>query len=170
MKRNSGQPHAIPLFFLLAMGAAIGHAQAQVATRYDDATAHWTALTPERLDTLRGGFSLPSGLNLSFGIERVVFVNGVLVTSTSVSIPDVGQMTAAQARALAAAIAPVLVQNGHLQAGTGNIGITIQNSLDNQTIRSVTTLDVGVDTLGLYKSLNAQSSLQNAIISFSSGP
>ena len=61
------------------------------------------ALTTAQLDTMRGGFDLPTGLKVSFGIDRVAFVNGNMVSSTSINIPDVSAMTAQQAQALAAA-------------------------------------------------------------------
>jgi len=126
----------------------------------------WTAVAPDRLQTMRGGYRLPSGLNLSFGIERVVFINGALVATTSVNIADIGGMTAAEAEALVAATGPLLIQNGPgntFTAGNGPAGLTIQNSLDDQTISSLTTLNIAADTLGLYKSLNTQSTLQDAI-------
>ena len=49
----------------------------------------WTPIDPARLAGMRGGFQLPSGQLLSFGIERVVYVNDVAVVRTSVRIPDV---------------------------------------------------------------------------------
>lgn len=152
------------LFIFSCVFATPGYALAQ--GRVSSLPPSWTAVAPERLDTLRGGYSLPSGLNLSFGIARAVYINGALVTSTSVNIADIGKMTAEEARALAAATAPLLVQNGPgnmVTQGNGPAGVTIQNSLDDQTIRSMTTLSVSVDTLDLYKALNVQSTLQDAL-------
>src|SRR3546814_14012033 len=40
----------------------------------------WVPVDPALLDDLRGGFQLPSGLLVSFGIERVAWVNGELVS------------------------------------------------------------------------------------------
>lgn len=120
----------------------------------------------DRLETSRGGFDLPSGLQASFGFARVVYVNGELVASARVSIPDVAAMTPEQAQALAEA------QRGQLlQLGDGNRvdavpggGLVIQNTLDGQDIRATTTLDIGVNTLGLFQDLNAQAAMQDALI------
>ena len=49
---------------------------------------------------MRGGFQLPSGATLSFGIERVVYVNGELAASTAVRVADLSRLSAEEARAL----------------------------------------------------------------------
>jgi hypothetical protein len=126
----------------------------------------------DRLETSRGGFDLPSGLQASFGFARVVYVNGELVASTRVSIPDIAAMTPEQAQALAEA------QRGQLlQLGDGNRadavpggGLVIQNTLDGQDIRATTTLDIGVNTLGLFQDLNAQAAMQDALIAAPGAP
>ena len=66
--------------------------------------ASWQPVAQERLDELRGGFDVGAGLQVSFGIERAVFINGALVVSTSLNIPDVSRITADQASRLAAAL------------------------------------------------------------------
>ena len=124
-----------------------------------------------RLDAVRGGFDAGSGLLVSFGIDRAVYVNGNLVTSTSLYIPDIGQMSAEQAGALAAATSTISV----VQNGPGNTfdpaalaqttaGTVVQNSLNNQNIQTLTTLNTTVNTLNMFKSLNLQSTLQTALL------
>jgi len=130
------------------------------------------AVSDSRLDSMRGGFDAGSSLQLSFGIERAVYINGNLVTSTSVNIPDVGQMTVAQASALAAVTNTVNV----IQNGPGNsfdpsslthvTGATvIQNTLSNQNIQTLTTVSAAVNTLDAFKSANFQNTLQSALTS-----
>ncbi|MBY4896792.1 flagellin [Cupriavidus sp. AU9028] len=68
-----------------------------------DAMAHWQPVDSERLDALRGGFET-GGLQVSFGISRAVYVNGDLVVSTSLVIPDVSRITSEQAARLASAL------------------------------------------------------------------
>lgn len=63
----------------------------------------WKPVTHERLDELRGGFEM-AGLQVSFGIERAVYVNGNLVVQTSLMIPDVSRITTEQAARLASAL------------------------------------------------------------------
>jgi hypothetical protein len=65
--------------------------------------AAWKPVSHDKLDELRGGFDA-GGLQVSFGIDRAVYVNGSLVVSTSLTIPDIRAITAEQATRLAAAI------------------------------------------------------------------
>jgi len=135
--------------------------------------AEWVAVAPERLDRMRGGFDMPSGLALSFGIERVVYVNGDLVATASVHIPDINRMTAAQAQSLADMQQGLLVQVGDgntFNPSSAINGVVIQNSLDAQDIRALTTLDVGVESLGMFQQLNANASLQDALNAAAGGP
>ncbi|WP_202839217.1 hypothetical protein [Luteimonas saliphila] len=131
----------------------------------------WMPLAPAQLDGLRGGYRLPSGLQVSFGFERVVHVNGRLVSSLRVHVADVGRITPQEAAQLAA-----LGQVQLVRIGAGNTmqaqmaGLVIQNTLDNQSIQVRTTLDVGVGTLGMWQALNAGEALQRASLSAVGGP
>jgi len=127
------------------------------------------AVSNSRLDSMRGGFETDAGLQISFGIQRAIYVNGSLVTSTSVNIPDIGQMNATQATALAAVANSVnLVQIGpgnsfdpaSLTHATG--ATVVQNSLSNQNIQTLTTLSTAVNTLDAFKNMNLQNTLQSA--------
>ncbi|WP_431227903.1 hypothetical protein [Burkholderia contaminans] len=127
------------------------------------------ALGDARLDAMRGGFDMPSGLKISFGVSRVAFVNGTLVTTTSFNIPDISHITAQQAQALAAANAGALIQ-----VGAGNAaqpaalpaltGAVIQNTLNNQQIQALTTINTTVNTLATFKNLNVMSTLNHALL------
>lgn len=119
----------------------------------------------------RGGFDLGNGLVASFGISRIVYVNGALVASATVNIPDFSRIDASQAAALAAlGGAAILVHDGpgnFVDPGAfrNAIGATvIQNTLDDQQIRAVTTLDATVRNLSLYNAMNLASGLQQAMI------
>jgi hypothetical protein len=127
-------------------------------------TTAWTACA--------GGFSGAGGLEVSFGIERAVYVNGVLVTTTSLNVSGLGGTAAAAATApIAAAGGGVaLVQNG---AGntflTGSmdaaaLGSVVQNTLNNQKIQTVTLINATVNSLQVVKSMNIGSSLRGAMI------
>lgn len=132
----------------------------------------WTPVAPETLDGLRGGFELPSGLVLSLGIERVAWVNGEVVSYLRVDIPDIASMTPEQAQALSrfGQVQLVQVGPGNTFDGSGFGGLVIQNTLDGQDIRARTTLDVGVNTLGLFQALNAGDALRNALVSAPGSP
>ena len=133
----------------------------------------WQPVDPARLAQMRGGFQMPSGMMLSFGIERVVFLNGELTARIAVQIPAVARIPPEQAQALADFNRGMVVQ-----IGEGNRfdpaqvagGLVIQNTLDDQDIRTLTRIEVGVDTLGSYQSLNANGALTDALIRAPGGP
>jgi hypothetical protein len=123
-----------------------------------------------RLATVRGGFDLGGGLEASLGIERAVYIDGNLVTYTSVNIPDLAHVTTQQAMALASALSTVNVQSGPgntfdpSSLGKTTAATVIQNTLNNQVIRNITTLNVGVNTLGAFRDEGMQQALQAAQI------
>jgi len=127
------------------------------------------AVNENRLDNMRGGFDLPSGLVVSFGISRAAFVNGNLVSSTSFNIPNIAQMTPQQAQMLASANNGALVQNGlnnTVQPGglPGVTGAVIQNTLSNQQIQALTTINTSVNSLSAFKAMNIGSTLNSALM------
>lgn len=119
----------------------------------------------------RGGFDLGSGLVASFGIDRAIYINGNLVAAVSVDIPDLARIDDTQAKALAALVnGATLVRNGpgnfvdpaSFNRATG--AIVIQNTLDNQQIQALTTLNTTVRNLNQFTSMNVANSLQQALI------
>jgi hypothetical protein len=129
--------------------------------------AETVALGAERLDKMRGGFDLPSGLQVSFGVSRVAFVNGNMVSTTNFNIPDVSAITVQQAQALAASNVGVLIRNGVAQSGVmpGMTGTIIQNSMNNQQIQALTTINTTVNSLAPFKISNFVSTLNSALLS-----
>jgi len=123
---------------LLACAAAAGHA---------DPTDGWNAVDDTQLDQARGGFDLGNGMLVSLGVERLVSINGTVVASTHFSIPDVTQLSAADAQLASDTMAAVLVQN----------------SLNDQAIRTQTTINTTVANLALLKAVNFESSLRDAL-------
>lgn len=133
----------------------------------------WVPVDPARLDGMRGGLMMPSGMMLSFGIERLVYVNGQLVASANLHIPDLGRMTADQASALAAIGEGRVVQIGEgnsIDPGAGGNALVIQNTLDGQAISALTTLNVGVGTLGMLQEINTYDALHNALVASPGSP
>ena len=133
--------------------------------------AHMIALSADKLDQVRGGFVTDGGLKISFGIERAVYLNGNLVTTTSLNISDLSRISGGQAQ---------VTGNGKdalalIQSGTGNVfspasisstaaGTVIQNTLNNQKINTITRIDAVVNSSGIMRSINLQSSMQSAIV------
>ena len=83
----------------------------------------WQPVDPARLAQMRGGFQMPSGMMLSFGIERVVFLNGELTARIAVQIPDVARITPEQAQALADFNRGMVVQIGEGNRFNGQVGM-----------------------------------------------
>lgn len=141
-------------------------------TEGGDASKNWTEMkvSDARLDEMRGGFDIATGLQIAFGIERAVFVNGQLVATTSFNIPNLAQITVPQAQQLAQALNTATV----VQTGAGNIApanlmpgasaaTIIQNTLNNQSIKALTTVNAAVNTLAQFKASNVQSTINSAI-------
>ncbi|MES2227998.1 MAG: hypothetical protein V4540_09525 [Pseudomonadota bacterium] len=127
------------------------------------------AVAETSLDRVRGGFSV-NGLNISFGIERAVYINGSLVTSTSMNVTELGQVVAGRGLTTLDAGTIALIQNGSGNSvATGSlspttIGTVIQNTLDGQKIQNVTVINATANSLGMFRSLNLHSSLRGAVI------
>lgn len=127
------------------------------------------AVAETSLDRVRGGFSV-DGLNISFGIERAVYVNGSLVTSTSMNVTELGQVAAGRGVTTLDPGTIALIQNGSGNSvATGSIspttiGTVIQNTLDGQKIQNVTVINATANSLGVFRNLSLQSSLRGAVI------
>ena len=156
-------------FSLVLLGASLPN---QTRAQDDRLGNDWVAMAPQKLDRMRGGFLLPSGLLLSFGIERAVYVNGELIATTSINVPDISRITTDQAQALTGLQDTMLIQigEGNTFVPNGAGGVVIQNTLNDQDIRALTTLNISTSTLGLFQELNANAALQDALINAPGGP
>ena len=132
--------------------------------------AGWRAVSEETLEQARGGFDVPGGLSLSFGIERLVSINGSVVSSVAFTIADVAHLSVEEASLARTAIASMNV----VQNGVGNVfspspmaqtmaATVIQNSLNDQVLRTQTIVNGSVNSLQLLKLANFQDTLQNAL-------
>lgn len=199
----------------------------------EPAPAGWGPVAEaERLDSVRGGFTTPAGLQFSFGIERAVYVNGDLVATTTLNLSNLKQdieqrvadavggvvvmpapagaappaappapapavasppAAAAPAPATVPGAAPSLAAGpaasarptpamvihtggpvGVVQIGQGNsvpaqglggsaVGTIIQNTLNDQMIQNVMTINATVNSLQVLKSFDMQSAMRSAI-------
>lgn len=127
------------------------------------------AVSELALDGVRGGF-VTDNLSISFGIERAVYINGALVTTTSLNLSDLGRLTAGRGTTVVDTGTLGLVQSGagnSVSAGaftSSSIGTVVQNTLDGQKIQNVTVINATVNSLGILRGLNLQSSLRGAVI------
>jgi len=129
----------------------------------------WERVASASLGLMRGGFSTPAGLQLSLGIERLVTINGELVSHTNFQIADLGRISGAEAlRARDAVQAMNLVQNGDHNLVSGDLaarpGTFVQNSLNDQLIRSQTIISSSVNSLSMLKDLNFNAGVHDAVL------
>ena len=133
------------------------------------ADAVWHAVSDRKLAGLRGGFDVGGGLLVSFGITRAVYINGDLVTQTTLNFGRLSELTPVQAAQLNQQMAALnLVQTGPgnsvapglLSNGGGTI---IQNTLNNQHILNQTVIDARSNALGMIKNFNIQNTLTEAL-------
>jgi hypothetical protein len=118
----------------------------------------WGQALPERvLAQQRGGFIDENGLKITVGLESLVRVNGELRSQLQVQLPDLAQ--------LAKAGTTLNGQMAVVQNGTGNslpadlgsqvsgLSTFIQNSLDDQVIQNLKSLNIEISGLqGLSRS------------------
>ena len=140
------------------------------------------ALGNASLDDIRGGFELPdTNLKLSFGFERAVFVNGELVASTVLNVKDLQWASAGVSGATQPQVLPSAATAGAvgvIQNGMGNSipaqisanvsGTVIQNTLDNQSIQTITTINAAINSVQVLRAMSMQSvqaAVQNGVVS-----
>jgi hypothetical protein len=171
---------SLSLSLLLLATAGAGASEPQQAATLADraldfelacctAPEGWNLASADQLDTMRGGFTDGAGLAISLGIERLVTINGDLVSRTSFQIANMNNITADEARQAHEALNSVrLVQNGANNfAGAdvaGGRGTFIQNSLSNQAIGTQTIINSSVNSMSLLKDMNFQDGLRDAAI------
>ena len=163
--------------------------QTAPATRANPFGGRRVAVLDHALDRVRGGF-VTSNLNIAFGIERAVYINGALVTTTSLNISDVGRVTTNTNTNIGAGAESKPVSPSTLaliQSGAGNsvaggafsvgaaagasmglsanaIGTVVQNTLDGQKIQNVTVINATANSLGVLRGLNLQNALRSSLI------
>lgn len=155
---------AVALFLIGCLLAGVA-AHADPLKRTEET---WMAVSDDTLESQRGGFDLGSGLLVSFGITRAVFINGELATQTTLNFGQLDKITAGQAAELGRQLSALnLVQNGPGNtvdgplAGTG--GTVIQNTLSNQRIANHTVINVETNGMSLLKELNTAATLNEGI-------
>lgn len=149
-----------------------GASQAQSHPQQPPEETVWLAASNSTLNQLRGGFDLGAGLVVSFGISRTVYINEQLVTTTSFHLSDMAKLTPAQAVVLSQQLGAQaqVVQNGpgnsvDPAAITVPLATYIQNTLNNQAIRTQTVIQASTNGLGTLRNLNLQATINDAIAS-----
>jgi hypothetical protein len=134
------------------------------------------ALDTAALDEVRGGFELEgSSLKFSIGIERAVYINGNLVATNVLNLKELQSSAGGTSVAAASPAAPagaLVVQNGPAgsnyvapQVAQNPTATVIQNSLNDQKIQAVTTINASVNSLQTVRAMSVANAIQYGIVS-----
>lgn len=100
-----------------------------------DFPGYWEAASDAELAQLRGGFTLPNGVTVDFSMEKIIYLNDRETFASTFKLPN------------NATFFQTGLQNTASEwAGTG-LGSVIQNNLDNQAIKSLTTINIDLGNL-----------------------
>ena len=123
----------------------------------------------KELSDVRGGYVAGNGLEILFGIDKILAVNGVPLTSDSLNFAFGADRWAASG---SSGSTTRKIQNG----ANNSIDLTllntlrpesftfIQNTMDQAVIRNTTKIDVSVTVLDLYRDLNLSSIMNRQLI------
>lgn len=124
------------------------------------------------LDTMRGGFSIGEGLDVSFGFEQTGSINGVDQFNNNFTIDSVGS---GFENVDMSNMNSVLLQNGNgnfvsagvLDSLADSFGNVIQNTLDDQVISTTTIYDISLHNVpGTLQGLSGEQALMDSIGAF----
>ena len=133
------------------------------------------AVDTASLDEVRGGFELEgSSLKFTIGIERAVYINGNLVATNVLNLKDLqssaGGTSVAGALPAAAPSGALVVQKGPgnyvaPQVAQNPAATVVQNSLDDQKIHNVTTINASVNSMQTVRAMSVANAIQYGIVS-----
>ncbi len=125
----------------------------------------------EELESTRGGYKAGTDMMFSFGIEKAVYVNGVLEATNSLNLLSPGGGAGGFSRVPFPGTLVQIGNPGDPNSGTNfsaispdNFrGIIVQNSLDQQRIANITKISVGLNILGAYRENNLSAILNQQL-------
>ncbi|MDQ0010052.1 hypothetical protein J2T07_002242 [Luteibacter jiangsuensis] len=112
-----------------------------------------------RLDRIRGGFDLGDNLRASFALQRTVLINGMETMRTTITVPDIANITREQAAALQDALRTTVVTNG-----AGGMAGTVPASSVQGTSASTPASDGATTTLATVSAALPNSALPGLIV------
>lgn len=150
---------------ILIAAAAMG---ASMAAPGDEvALTEAASVSEATLEQVRGGFDIPANLHASLQLQRVVFANGEPIANLAAEVPDIAHMTVAQAESLAQAAGTLVIQGGPNNAFSlvelGPAATVIQNTLNDQHLVAITTLNVEVNSLSAFREMAFQDGVRDGL-------
>lgn len=117
----------------------------------DDIYANWMRATDDELAQLRGGFVLPNGMIVNFSLERMILANDTQIFSSFFQLPEHA----------------LLLQQGHNNFAPDSmgsaLGMVIQNSLDDQVIKTLNEINIEIGNLHSLGLNNNHSSIESVL-------
>ncbi len=121
------------------------------------------ALGDPDLEAIRGGFETDTGMQISFGVEQITSINGVLQARMAFFVPDLTDPAGVTTDEWASKV----IQNGPGNTFTLNpteqipsqVLTIIQNSLDQQVIQHLTVVDLTLSGVSVGRDAYLQSFL-----------
>lgn len=127
------------IIFWLMAGFTCQALAADLPAEADRSFSNWESAPDTDLAQLRGGFVLPNGITIDFSLEKAIYLNGEQTFTSVFQLPN----NAALFQNGSQNLAPTWVGNA--------LNSVIQNNLDNQAIKTLTTINID---LGGLKNLN----------------
>ena len=146
-----GVPCLWPVLCWTALASVPALARASDAHQLDD----WAPVAEDVLADARGGFDTGNELLVSLAVDRVLSLNGNVIASSQLSTADAARSTFQIAR--------IGEGNALVQAAQPLAGLLLQNSANDQLIRSQTTIDATVNSLSILKDMNFGDSLRQSL-------
>ena len=160
------------LLIVLAFAAVMALWGPSSARAETDGFGGLEIVSAEGLDATRGGYKAGTDLMFSFGIEKAVYVNGVLEATSSLNLlqPGGGSSQLSQVPSFK------LIQSDPNIPGSGTNysaftlpvhgfqGTIIQNSVNGANIATFTRISVGLNVLGAYRENNLSAILSQQMI------
>ena len=148
---RSGMPCLVSVFCWTALASVPASAAAPDAGE----TGNWAPVVEDVLADVRGGFDTGNGLLVSLAVDRVLSLNGNVIASGRLSTADAARSTFQIAR--------IGEGSALVQAAQPLAGLLLQNSANDQLIRSQTTIDATVNSLSILKDMHFGDSLRQSL-------
>lgn len=148
---------------ILALPLAMGAMALQVPA-LADTLGGMNPVSSQKLDQIRGGFSVQYDLGqmkLALDVNRVSFINGNLAPMEQFTGASGGTLDVIQS-GLNNSVSASVVDGIPM----GTLGTLIQNSLNNQVIRTVNVMNMTVTSQAFAQAMSLQATTQAALLRF----
>jgi hypothetical protein len=123
--------------------------------------AEWQPVAEQMLADARGGFETGNGLLVALSVDRVLSLNGNTIASGQLSM-DAAALAGRSALSTFQ-VARVGEGSALVQAAQPLAGLALQNSANDQLIRSQTTIDATVNSLSILNDMHFGDSLRQSL-------